>query len=79
MPELLTAEELIAEVFGSKTKMSPDKLYRLAKKQRIPSIRLDGMVFFPLSEFRAWVKAESKVSNTAIVLKNYGRLRAVSE
>lgn len=79
MSELLTAQELSEKVFGGTERMSTDKLYRLANKRRIPSIKIDGRWFFPLAEVRAWIKAQCQVEATASVIEHYGRLRAVNE
>jgi len=79
MSDLLTAEELADKVFGGTHRMSTDKLYRLARQRRIPSVRLDGRWFFPLLEVRAWIKAQCQVEATAIVMEHYGRIRAVNE
>lgn len=76
---LLTAEELIERFFGSSKKMSVHKLYRLAKKNRIPSIKLDGRVFFPEDQFHAWINSQSQTETQVTVIEPYGRLRVVHE
>lgn len=79
MSELMTAKELAEKFFGGTENMSVEKIYRLAKRKRIPAIKIDGRWFFPLAEIRAWIKAECQIENTAQVMKHYGRLRAVNE
>ena len=73
---LLTADEVIQRFFTTSSRMSAHKLYRLAKKRRIPSIKLDGRVFFPEEELKAWIATESRVQTSSAVLKVYGRDKA---
>jgi len=83
---LLTADELIEKFFGSSKKISTHKLFRLAKKGQIPSVKLDGRVFFPETEFSKWIAAEASKCKTAPDVlehygrdKKYGRLRVINE
>ena len=70
---LLTVDELIEKFFGSSKKMSADKVYRLAKQNKIPSVKMDGRVFFPEEKFSAWINDQSQVDTTPIVVEHYGR------
>lgn len=79
MPELLTAEELIAEIFGSTQRLSRDKLYRLAKKKAVPCIWLDGRAYFPKSVWKEWIAKTADMIPGGQVTKPYGRLRAIKE
>ena len=65
--EMLTAEEVSQRFFNGR--MSTDKIYRLAKKRAMPSIRLDGACVFPLEVINEWIKETSQVENDSSVLK----------
>ena len=75
---LLTTSEVIKEFFSRKDgtgrgKITEDKLYRLAKRGEIPSLKLDGRVFFDEDTLREWIKEKSLVNSTTSVLEKYGR------
>ena len=86
---LLTANEVIQTFFkplaeGNKNKITDTKLYRLAKLGKIPSLKLDGRVYFDEDTLRVWFRSESEVKSTPDVLNHYGRnrcgaLRTISE
>ena len=75
--EMLTAEEVSNRFFNGR--MSTDKIYRLAKKRAMPSIRLDGAWFFTLEVINEWIKETSKVENDASVLKKYNHIKKIKE
>jgi len=75
----MDAKETVEQVFGGSKFMSVDKLYRLAKKRRIPAMHIDGRWYFSLSAIRTWIEEESRQNTMPEVLKHYGRLRVVNE
>lgn len=77
---LLTATEVIEVFFkrlnaNGQNKITETKLYRLAKKGGIPSMKLDGRVYFDEDTLRDWFRQKCTVNTSTDVLQRYGRLK----
>jgi hypothetical protein len=81
---IISAEEVVELFFkpvvpGIFPKISTTKIYRLAKKGKIPSFKLDGRIFFDEDAIRDWLKSKNKIESSTEVLQHYGRDRKMRE
>jgi excisionase family DNA binding protein len=65
LPRLLTADQ-VCEQFGT---IGRHRLYQLARRGQIPSIKLGRAYRFPLSGLMAWIASGGTTGNAAAALK----------
>ena len=71
--DLLTAEMVLEMNFFPQGTMSVDKLYRLARENKIPAIRLDGRVFFSRRVLHEFVQERCRGNVASIEVKREQR------